>query len=147
MRPILPLCPLLTASVNQRLPSEPDTMLKRWLAGVEIGNSVIWPAVVIRPILPTIVALWGLGIVSVNQRALSDPDVMSPPTLLEGSGNAVIWPFGVMRPIAPPSVNQRLPSGPVVMLEAKLLDWSGNSVILPVGVMRPILPTTEVVPF
>ena len=47
IRPIL----LPSASVNQRLPSGPAVMPRGLLPAVGTGNSVMTPAVVIRPIL------------------------------------------------------------------------------------------------
>src|SRR5258708_811512 len=56
----------------------------------------MWPAGVMRPILPVMVTLpfWALGIISVNQTAPSGPAVMSPSWLLGvGSGNSLIVPL------------------------------------------------------
>jgi hypothetical protein len=55
MRPILP-----TSSVNQSAPSRPGVIKAELLPAVGIGNSVIEPAVVMRPIL--------LPLPSVNQK-------------------------------------------------------------------------------
>src|SRR6266853_1428943 len=102
-----------THSVNHRAPSGPAVM--PWgkplvPLGVGIGNSVITPAVVMRPIL--------LAFCSVNHRAPSGPVVMIWGSLLAvGIGNSVITPAVVMRPIllALCSINHSEPSGPVVM--------------------------------
>src|SRR5215472_8277458 len=76
------------------------------LEAVGIVNSVIMPAVVIRPILfPSI---------SVNQILPSGPATMPPgPDAAVGTGNSVTVPEGVIRPVlfAPCSVNQRSPPG------------------------------------
>ncbi len=84
------------------------------LFGVGSGYSVIWPLVVMRPIL--------LPLVSVNHRLLSGPTVMPcglPPL---GSGYSVNWPVVEMRAILLPSisVNQLAPSGPLTMSPGKL---------------------------
>src|SRR5258707_13410636 len=80
------------------------------LTAVGTGNSVITPAVVIRPIL--------LPTCSANHSAPSGPVVMPagvPPAV--GIGNSVITPAVVMRPILllKASVNHSAPSGPVVI--------------------------------
>src|SRR5258708_28867332 len=110
---------LLLRSVNQRAPSGPVVMKAEVLSDAGSGNSLMWPAGVMRPILPG----------SVNHRLPSGPAVMSSEELLGGSGNSLIVPVGVMRPILPlsplvfgmltTSVNQRALSGPVVMLDRK----------------------------
>src|SRR5438034_1309319 len=67
--------PILFAefSVNQRLPSGPAVIPSGPLLLVGIGNSVMVPLVVIRPIL------FPAGLVcSVNQRLPSGPAVMPP---------------------------------------------------------------------
>src|SRR5207249_2283253 len=97
-------------SVNQRLPSGPTVMIVGKLLAVGTGNSVIAPAVVMRPI-------W-LPRRSLNQRLPSGPTVMPTSELLAvGTANSLTTPAVVIRPIWFPadSVNQRLPSGPAVM--------------------------------
>jgi hypothetical protein len=77
------------------------------LLAVGIANSVVVPAVVIRPIL--------LANCSVNQRLPSGPTAMPHgPLWGVGTGNSMMAPVGVIRPIlaAEYSVNQMLPSGP-----------------------------------
>src|SRR5208282_2619215 len=85
-RPILSMRP-----VNQRLPSEPSVIPSGWLLAVGIGNSVIVPLGVIRPIL--------LASDSVNQRLPSGPVVIPwvglSWLLAVGIGNSVIMPAGV----------------------------------------------------
>jgi hypothetical protein len=79
------------------------------LKAVGMGNSVIPPEVVIRPILPDC---------SVNQRAPSGPAAMPLGWLpSSGTGNSVTTPAVVIRPILllSSSVNQRSPSGPAAM--------------------------------
>src|SRR5437588_192668 len=91
------------------------------------GNSVIFPLVVIRPIL--------FRLSSVNQRLPSGPAVIPWGELCPvGTENSVIWPVGVMRPtwFFFTCTNQRLPSGPRVIPSGRLLrEGSRNSVILP----------------
>jgi hypothetical protein len=74
-------------------------------------NSVMSPAVVMRPILP--------ASRSVNQRFASDPVAMPPGELraVGMSNSPVTTPAVVIRPILLPpySVNQRLPSGPAAI--------------------------------
>src|SRR5258707_1088344 len=106
---------LLLRSVIHRALSCAVVMMADELSGAGSGNSLMWPAGVMRPILPTNVRLCTLGIISVNQMAPSGPVVISLAKLLDDSENSLIWPAGVMRPILPGSVNQRLPSGPAVM--------------------------------
>src|SRR6185312_1368341 len=112
------------------------------LFGVGNGYSVIWPLVVIRPIL--------LPLVSVNHRLLSEPTVMPcglPPL---GSGYSVNWPLVEMRAILLPSisVNQVAPSGPLTMSPGKLSAVGIlNSLIEPdaawaVGTVRTSTPTS-----
>src|SRR5258706_84009 len=102
----------------------PVGVVKGALLGVGMGNSVIWPEVVIRPIL----SMWN----SVNQRLPSRPGVITKGTPLGlGIGNSVTWPEVVMRPIFLPSisVNQRFPSEPAAMLKGMLFAVGmGNSV-------------------
>src|SRR6266700_1201142 len=126
------------SSVNPRLPAGPAVMPRGWLLAVGMWNSVIWPLVVMRPIL------FALTLLSVNQRLPSGPAVM-PKGLLSPVGmenSPVTTPAGVMRPMLfePSSANQRLPSGPAVMPKGlELVGGMGNSVMKPAGVMRPIL--------
>ena len=127
-------------SVNHSAPSGPDVMPKGALLSVGTGNTVMVPAVVMRPI-------W-LASNSVNHSAPSGPAVMPlrPPP---ATGNSVNCPVVVIRPIllGPSidlgnSVNHSAPSGPKVMLVGPLLAVGiGNSVveIAPAVVMRPIL--------
>ena len=90
-------------SVNQTLPSGPPVMSVAPLADVGMGNSVMCPRVVMRPIL--------LPADSVNQRAPSGPDVMPMGALsLVGMSKSVKSPEVVTRPIPFVSVNQRAPS-------------------------------------
>src|SRR5262249_54445645 len=91
-------------------------------------NSVMTPAVVIRPILPL-----GLStlLLSVNHRLPSGPTVMPAGKLLAVVvGNSVRVPPGVIRPIllAVNSGDNRLPSGPTVMAPHKELQLAGNAV-------------------
>ena len=80
MRPIWPALD----SVNHRLPSDPVVMPKGELLAVGMGNSVMTPEGVIRPILPAR---------SVNHRLPSDPVVMPEGELLAvGMGNSVTTP-------------------------------------------------------
>src|SRR6266851_4203516 len=129
-----------SSSVNQRLPSGPAAMPRGKLLFVLMRNSVMAPAVVLRPILPT---------ASVNQSAPSGPAVMpTGPLLAVGVENSVMAPAVVLRPILPAdsSVNHRLPSGPAVIPSGILLAvGTGNTVNLPLGVMRPISPAPCVI--
>ena len=88
-------------------------------------NSVMLPAVVIRPIL--------FPLFSVNQRLLSGPTAMLAGLLAAvGIVNSLEPPAVVMRPIlfVAYSVNQRLPSGPFAIPEGWLAaDGIANSVI------------------
>src|SRR5260370_14678403 len=108
--------------------------------GVGIGNSVITPAVVMRPILP---GTDSLAKPSVYHSTPSDPVVINWGTLgVVGILNSVITPAVVMRPMLPVlnSVNHNAPSGPVVMTSGKLLAVGiGKSVAAPAVVVRPIL--------
>ena len=110
MRPIwLPL-----DSVNQRLPSGPAAIPKGSPLAVGIANSVMTPAVVIRPILEEERPERR----SVNQRLPSGPTaIASIWALAVGTANSVMTPAVVIRPILLPlySVNQRAPSGPAVI--------------------------------
>src|SRR6266540_2629654 len=148
MRPIL----LGALSVNHRAPSGPAAMetgphgpdleQSGYDAGSGIGNSVMAPEVVMRPIL--------LAYCSVNHRAPSGPSTIPPgpersPNVLHrwhgGIVNSVIEPDVVMCPILLPhsSVNHRLPSGPVTMPQGLGVPPPiGNSVIMPSGVTRAI---------
>ena len=101
--------PGAAGAVDER-PIGPAAMPPGLLLPVGIGNSLIAPAGVIRPIL--------LLYDSVNQRLPSGPAAMSRELLLAVViGNSVITPAVVMRPILLlyPSVNQRLPSGPATI--------------------------------
>jgi hypothetical protein len=91
--------------------------------------SMIWPLVVIRPIL--------LGFPSVNHSAPSGPAAISrtsrPGHEHAGTGNSVIVPSGVIRPIFDwsRSVNHTAPSGPGAIPSGKLNAVGvGNSVIV-----------------
>jgi hypothetical protein len=78
---------------------------------VGIGNSVMVPVVVIRPI-------W-LPLCSVNHSAPSGPAVMpKSPLLAVGIVNSVMVPVVVIRPILLllKSENHNAPSGPAVMI-------------------------------
>src|SRR6266446_2892876 len=108
MRPIW----LTPFSANHRLPSGPAVMPAGLLLCVGMGNSVIVPADVIRPIRLT---PFTSAPVSVNHRLPSGPVVMPVGLLLSvGIANSVIAPAGVIRPMrltplasAPDSPNQR----------------------------------------
>src|SRR6266567_3085786 len=121
-RPIL----LLKFSVNHRAPSGPGVIPHGSLLAVGIGNSVMAPVVVMRPIL--LLTL----LISVNHRAPSGPTVIPRgPLLGVGTGNSVMLPVVVMRPILLPvsSVNHSAPSGPAVMpMGALPRVGMGNSV-------------------
>ena len=79
-------------SVNQRLPPGPAAMPNGPLFAVGVAYSVMAPAVVTRPILPTLS--------SVNQRLPSGPAAMPyGPLLAVGVRYSVTAPPGVMRPI------------------------------------------------
>src|SRR6202162_311080 len=91
-----------------------------------MGNSVITPAVVIRPIL--------LVFVSANQRFPSDPPVMpdtprgqkSCPQLVGRKEHSVITPAVVIRLIVfVASVTQRFPSEPAAMPLGPLVNAAG----------------------
>ncbi len=104
------------------------------LPAVGTVNSVMTPALVIRPIL--------LALLSVNQRLPSDPAAMAFGPLAAPIENSVMTPAVVIRPILLPllSVNQRFPSGPAAMPYGKLPAVGiVNSVTPPVVVIRPIL--------
>src|SRR4051812_3421831 len=100
--------------------------------GLEIENSVITPAGVIRAIL--------LAFCSANQTLPSGAPVM-PTGMAPGAvANSIITPLVVMRPIllASCSLNHKFPSGPDVMTIAP--DDAvgiGNSVMTPLVVIRP----------
>ena len=121
------------------------------LLDVGSGKSLIFPAVVIRPIFPAVVPVttyWN----SVNQRLPSGPLVMLPGMEWDNV-NSRILPCGVITPIllgllfVPITVNQRLPSEPAVILEGKVFaKGKGNSVILPDVVMRPMEDPTPTGP-
>ena len=127
---------LTTSSVNHIAPSGPAVMYAAPPAfGLKPLNSVITPAVVIRPILS--------GRNSVNQRFSSGPAAIPYGLLLAvGTGNSVMTPAVVIRPMLLPnhSVNHRFPSGPRVMADGRLFAvgmW--NSVTTPVVVILPML--------
>src|SRR5258708_34898727 len=87
MRPILPVC----NSVNHSAPSGPILMPMGPLLTVGIGNSVITPAVVMRPML----------LLFTNHSAPSRPAVVPIGALaVPGIGNSVITPAGGPRPAA-----------------------------------------------
>jgi hypothetical protein len=94
------------------------------LRAVGIGNSVMLPLVVMRPIR--------FEFCSVNQRFASDPTAM-PEGARPGVGNSVKLPLVVMRPIRFEfcSVNQMFPSGPVTSVSGKLFgEGMENSVMM-----------------
>src|SRR6266567_3173634 len=120
-RPIL----LLKFSVNHRAPSGPGVIPHGSLLAVGIGNSVMAPVVVMRPILLPPVPD------SVNHRAPSGPDVMPKGSLpAVGRKNSVMVPAVVIRPILLPctSVNHSAPSGPAAISMGSLSARIGNSV-------------------
>src|SRR6266446_1323425 len=121
--------------MNHSAPSGPCVMLPGKLLAVGIGNAVIAPSVVIRPIL--------LEAASENHSAPSGPGVMPVGRLPVGSWNSVITPVVVMRPILleTDSVNHSAPSGPVVIASSERPSPVEimNSVTSPAVVMRPIL--------
>src|SRR5258708_6341886 len=103
---------------------------------VGIGNSVITPAVVMRPIAT---------LVSVNHSAPSGPAVMLLRSLNPGVGigNSVITPAVVIPPIllAAFSVNHNASSGPVVLLQGPPSPvGTGNSVKV-TAIARSATPT------
>src|ERR1700676_4356090 len=75
MIPAVVIRPILPPSVNQRAPSGPATMSRGYLPGHGSGNSVIWPPVVIPPIL--------LPSASVNHNAPSGPAAIFTVRLLD----------------------------------------------------------------
>ena len=98
-------------SVNQRLPSAPVVI--PWAALTEL-NSVVLPAVVVRPI----------PLLEVNQRLPSGPVVdflEAQQAETSNDRDHTIRGDPADLPIRPTcSVNQRLPSGPAVMLRGLL---------------------------
>src|ERR1700686_1284055 len=94
-----------------------------WAVGLGLENSLIRPAVVIRPIL--------FALLSVNQRLPSKPAVIDLGALFAVVvANSVIVPAVVIRPIllAPCSANHSAPSTPAVMPKGWLLAVGiGNS--------------------
>src|SRR6266568_3397609 len=99
-----------------------------------IGNSVIAPAVVIRPILFAF---------SVNQSAPSEPAAIpygSADTV--GIGYSVNTPAVVTRPILLPadSVNQRAPSGPETIVCGELFGVGGTNVVTVPDVVIRLIP-------
>src|SRR5713226_4448089 len=123
------------ASMNHTFPSTPPAKPNTLSCPDPIGNCVITPAGVIRPICP----------ISVNHMFPSGPATMlwgcSWLFTLLPSGNSVISPWIVIRAIdscwRPPSAIHRLWSGPVTI---PLGVGSENSVITPAGAMRPTRP-------
>src|SRR5262245_11622342 len=96
-----------------------------------MGNVVIWPAGVIRPMAGLLEMARVL-----NHRLPSGPVVITPGFPM-GDVNSVTWPLGAMRPILPAtgSVNQTLPSGPAVIavapkLPPKLSGGKANSLMV-----------------
>jgi hypothetical protein len=84
----------------------PAVILRGSLAAMGTANSVITPAVVMRPML--------LPLRSVNQRLPSAPTVIPSGKLFaDGVANSVTAPANVMRPIlpVPASPNRNAPSG------------------------------------
>src|SRR5512143_1309164 len=117
-------------------------MSKEEPLAVGMANSVMTPAVVIRPIL--------LPAASVNQRAPSGPAVIPGICPGVGTANSVSTPAVVIRPIRglkyALSVNHRAPSGPAVMAAGELFGvGTANAVRTPAAVIRPIrFPLTSV---
>src|SRR5260370_4138273 len=121
--PMLPFFPfgsvgVTSISINQRVWSVPNVILVGLLLDVGSGKSLIFPAVVIRPISPAVVPVllyWN----SSNQRLPSGPLVMLP-RMEGGNVNSGILPCGVITQIllgplsVPIPVNQMLPSDPPV---------------------------------
>src|SRR5512135_2996254 len=133
MRPIAGANP-----VNHRFPSGPEVIGAGLASSAGSGNSVMTPAVVMRPIFP--IAFGSRKLVSVNQRLPSGP-AASPlhcaPTV--GTGNSVTVPVGVIRQtVGPTTLNQRLPSAPAAIAPRGCVG-PGNSVTTPAGVIRPTL--------
>src|SRR5581483_7845870 len=94
-------------SVYQSAPSGPLTMPLGWLYWVT-GNSVIAPAVVMRPIFPSYP--------SVNHKAPSGPAAMPGPAYAVGLLYELNTPAVVIRPIlSDPSMNQSAPSAPTAI--------------------------------
>src|SRR5215813_694015 len=99
-----------------------------------IGNSVITPPVVIRPILLAL---------SVNHRAPSGPSVIpegSPDAV--GTGYSVNTPEVVTRPILLPtsSVNHNAPSGPDTIVVGELPEVGGTNVVATPDVVIRVIP-------
>ena len=119
IRPILPI-----SSVNHILPSGPAAIPIGPLGAVGRGNSVMTPAVVMRPM--------AFASSSVNQRLPVGPIAMNAGRLGRvGVTNSVIMPPAVRRPMrsASNSVNQMFPKGPVVIPRGLLFAVGiGNSV-------------------
>src|SRR6516164_5196677 len=93
-----------------------------WLDGV--GNSIIEPDVLMRPILTPTCG----GASSVNHRAPSGPVAMVCGQQFVGSGYSVMAPVMSMRPIMPvyptiSTVNQSAPSGAAVMPDTPHDAW------------------------
>ena len=124
--------------VYQRFPSGPAAIpIGSSLGGCGVGNSVMTPVGVIRPML--------LRRCSVNHRLPSGPAVMPQgPLPAVGVGNSAKTPAVVTRPILElsSSVNHRFPSGPAVIPRGSGSKWPRgmrNSVMTPAGVILPIL--------
>src|SRR5258706_15897659 len=139
MRPTLP-----TASVNHIAPSGPAVISVGPLLAVGVGNRLVLPPVVMRPIAFTFVVKSSY----VNHRLPSGPAEMPfrKSSSLPGPRmvNRVIVPEGGIRPIldeefVPSRVNQRLPSGAVAMSSGvPLLIGTRKVVNLPAGVIFTI---------
>jgi hypothetical protein len=112
------------------------------------GNSVMTPAVVIRPMSPP---QGQPKPEAVNHSAPSGPVVMLPGTLFPVRGNSVTSPDIVIRPINPPqqgeveAVNHIAPSGPAVIPSGTLFELLGMEywVIEPEVVIRPMNPPQQ----
>src|SRR6266542_1948525 len=126
-----------TSSVNHRLPSGPAVMPKGTATELWVENSVITPAVVMRPTRPPTTF-------SVNHRLLSGPTTMAQGlTLAVGTGNDVTAlsraPLGLSLPMAladwVSSVNHMLPSGPATM-PAGSTQPAGQLVLAPPGTLK-----------
>src|SRR4051794_20991178 len=134
------ILPSKPPTANQAFPSEPRvgplTESAVLVAG-GIWNSVIAPAVVMRPIMSFVQQAGGT---SPNQRLPSTPAAIpNGPEPARGMLNSVIVPDGVMRAIALRwrSPTQRFPSGPAAIPRGSAsARGSGNSVTVPAGVTR-----------
>src|SRR4051794_18185639 len=96
-------------SLNHRLRSAPTGRPSGPDVALGAGDSVIVPAVVIRPIFAPLD--------SVNQRFPSGPAAIPGGWVAGVTANSVIVPAVVIRPIFSPldSVNHRFPSGPAAI--------------------------------